>query len=628
MTDLHNNKGSVEVVNLSSYVRPQVEENPREDWVSYEFERHLPDNTSTQDYFDYIIDRYYGSPTNNAAINGITALIYGKGYAAVNSSRYVENWAQLVSLLPQKEVKAVTFEQYVYGVAYYLIQKTPEGTYRAYHTPTRNWRAQKCNDKGEVENYYYASDWDNVQAHKETPEKVVAYGYHNEGTKKMILCVKDYAPGNYYYSPPKYQGCLPHAEMEEEIANYHISNIINGLQPSMIINMNNGDPGEEKKARIKNEIKRKLQGSSNSGNFILSFNEGSDTAATIESAPISDAHQQYEFLSREASEKIIIGHRITSPMLLGIKNNTGLGNNADEIKTASQLFDSTVIRPLQETNIDALNVIGELNGFNFEFFFKSVQPIEFDEPEKPEAKVNLSRVELSGDEKKALFEYDTKVADALDEVGEREEDMLADYDLLTVEDVDYDNVDLYDEELQAENELYKKKNNTLLSRIIELVSTGTARPNAKSEQDGEVDGDLYKVRYEYSPKRVSPNSREFCKRMIAADKIYRKEDIMRMSSQSVNAGFGVKGAANYDIWLYKGGARCQHKWLRKIYVKKSKAKNVDVKNPNAPTVGTAEARRKGFRPEANANKVAVAPKDMKNKGFVNPPSPKDIQAGI
>jgi len=32
--------------------------------------------------------------------------------------------------------------------------------------------------------------------------------------------------------------------MEEEIANFHLSNIMNGLAPSMFINFNNGDPGK------------------------------------------------------------------------------------------------------------------------------------------------------------------------------------------------------------------------------------------------------------------------------------------------------------------------------------------------------------------------------------------------
>ena len=54
----------------------------------------------------------------------------------------------------------------------------------------------------------------------------------------------------------------------------------------------------------------------------------------------------------------------------------------------------------------------------------------------------------------------------------------------------------------------------------------------------------------------------------------------------------------------------------------------DVKSPNAETISTTKARQKGFRPEANDPKVGITPSNMKNKGFVNPPSSKDIQGGL
>ena len=139
--------------------------------------------------------------------------------------------------------------------------------------------------------------------------------------------------------------------------------------------------------------------------------------------------------------------------------------------------------------------------------------------------------------------------------------------------------------------------------MIGLASTGSARPNAGSEQDGEADGKKFKVRYQYAPLRVKGNSREFCKKMVAAKKIYRKEDIMQMSQRAVNAGFGVEGADTYDIWLYKGGARCHHFWMRKTYM--AKGVKPDAKNPRAE-VSVNRAKKEGFRPV-----------DMPNKGFKN-----------
>lgn len=630
MEERENNIYSIE---LASYVRPTiVEDDEDKKWVDYVYSRDLQGGYEEQSYFDYVLDRYYGSPTNNSSINGIAGLIYGQGYEATNAGENAEQWALFHSLFPQKEVKNLALDFYLQGNGVVELVKS-KGKWKAYHSPTRNWRAEKCNNKGEVVAYYYAPDWRKVEDGDATPTRVVNAKYAKGNEERLVFWVSDYSPANYYYAAPKYQGSLPHAEMEEEIANFHISNIKNGLSPSMIINMNNGDPGPEAKRRLKGEISSKLQGSSNSGKFILSFNDDSTKAATIEAAPLSDAHSQYEFLSREASEKILIGHRITSPKLAGvIDKNNGLGNNAEEIKTASQLFDNTVIRPLQNTVAEALDFVAQLNKMSFDFYFKTLQPIEFVEVDKTvqdkeeiekETGVKLSaskpsdcscNVNLSKDDKSALDSLDDELADALINLGESEEDLLADFEL-----IDEAFVDDYEEDERI-NELVKKeagKEKGMLSKLVELISTGRAQPKRTSKQDGkDRKGDEYMVRYSYehTTRQAKGSSRQFCQRMEAANKVYRKEDIVAMSNKSVNAGFGPKGAATYDIWLYKGGANCHHKWLRKIYKKRGSAANTPITEGN--TITTSEAIRKGFRPEKNDKLVATAPIDTPTKGYL------------
>ena len=174
--------------------------------------------------------------------------------------------------------------------------------------------------------------------------------------------------------------------------------------------------------------------------------------------------------------------------------------------------------------------------------------------------------------------------------------------------VDYDAEEQLDAEINALNNPKK----SLLSKVFNFVSTGTARPNAKSSQDKEINDVKYKVRYSYGPKRVSANSREFCKKMVAADKIYRKEDIDKMSQRPVNAGWGPNGADTYDIFKYKGGGDCHHKWMRRTYRSKQ---SIDVKSPNAPTVSTNKAEREGYRVR-NPKEVAMKPKDMPYNGFL------------
>jgi hypothetical protein len=194
------------------------------------------------------------------------------------------------------------------------------------------------------------------------------------------------------------------------------------------------------------------------------------------------------------------------------------------------------------------------------------------------------------------------IAEELIALGEDED--LENYEIVDEREVDYDTEESLD-------------------KMLNLASTGVARPKAKSEQDGtskqESQKDvLFKVRYSYAPNKASGNSREFCKKMTSANKIYRKEDIIMMGDKAVNAGFGEKGADTYSIWLYKGGARCHHKWFRKTYM---------LKDGVQSEITTGQARSKGFKAPVNEQKVPVAPNDMPLKGFSpnNNNLPKDVR---
>jgi hypothetical protein len=178
---------------------------------------------------------------------------------------------------------------------------------------------------------------------------------------------------------------------------------MNGLSPSMLINFNNGTPNPQERELIEQRIAQKFSGSSNAGKFILSFNDNKEAQAEITPVQLSDAHNQYQFLSDESQSKVLVAHRVVSPMLLGIKDKTGLGNNADEIKTASLLMDNTVIRPFQELLIDSFDQILAFNDIALNLYFITLQPLEFtdidrsvqtDEEIEEETGIKMSSVEL------------------------------------------------------------------------------------------------------------------------------------------------------------------------------------------------------------------------------------------
>ena len=103
---------------------------------------------------------------------------------------------------------------------------------------------------------------------------------------------------------------------------------------------------------------------------------------------------------------------------------------------------------------------------------------------------------------------------------------------------------------------------TISEMHLQLAKVPSSFPNVKSEQDTS----LFKIRYSYGGS--SEGQREFCNKMVKANKVYRKEDIELSGSKVVNPGLGPEGADTYSIWLYKGGVNCKHFWMRKIYLRK------------------------------------------------------------
>ena len=579
---------NIRIVNLASHTTPQVVEDNRKQWVAY---------GDDNNYFQYLIDRYNGSATNNAIINGMSELIYGKGLYATDAQRKPDQYAQMKSLFSRTCMRKVTFDLKAMGQAAFQVIYNKDKTkiVQVEHMPIETLRFEKMNDDGEVTGYYYSKDWTKIRKKGFEPTRIPAFGYGEKGEGLEIYCIKPYRSGFYYYSPVDYQGGLPYAELEEEVANYHINNIKNGLSPSMLINFNNGVPTEEERELIERRIIQKFSGSSNSGKFILAFNDNKEMAASIEPVQLSDASEQYQFLADESMRKLMVAHRVTSPMLMGIKDNTGLGNNADELKTASLLFHNTVVRPIQELILDAIDDILAVNGASLNVFFKTLQPLELQADMAEEEKEELSKVELGDDSRPFLDdELAHEMLDALADLGE--EEPTDEWELIDAEDVGDDEPEDFDVE-------------GYLNGLVSLSAT----------QDSNQDTKLYKVRYKYSKgtsKTPVGDSRDFCKTMLSKKMLYRKEDIGQMSARGVNKKFGHKGK-NYSLFKYKGGVNCYHRWERRIYKKRLKKDGTEWGGnalQGTKFVNVNQAVRAGFKLPKNPKEVATAPIDMPRQG--------------
>lgn len=592
---------NVHILQLAEYQQPTIQESKRDAWVEF---------GEDNNYFGYLIDRYTKSTTNSAIINNVSRLIYGKGLSALDASRKPNEYAQMMTLFSPDCLRKMVFDRKLFGQFAMQVHYNDkhDKILKVYHMPVNLLRAEKCNDKGEITGYFYSDNWEDVR--KFPPTRIPAFGHSKD--KVEIMFVRPYGVGMKYYSYPDYQGCIPYCVLEEEVSDYLINEVQNGFSGTKVVNFNNGVPSEEQQDLISQKVLSKLTGSKGQ-KVIVAFNLNSESKTTVDDIPLNDAPDHYTYLSEECLRKIMLGHNVTSPLLFGIASANGFSSNADELQNSFILFNNMVIKPFQDEMLEAFDRVLAFNGIALKLFFRTLKPLEFTDLENATTEEQVTE-ETGADatELKKQSNLDNEVADALINLGE---DPNPEWLLIDEAPVDYDT----DEE---ENRLLASEpKKSILSKLIELVQTGEDRPNITSKQDKVIDGVKFVTRYVYAGS-LSKNSRAFCNKMIAAGKIYRKEDIEKMSTQVVNEGWGANGADMYSIWFYKGGGNCHHRWNKQVYAT-FQGQALDI--PNMKQVAQSKAEKLGYKIK-NDPKVSQRPVDMPNYGFLpsNPQPQREI----
>tara|TARA_R100001480_G_scaffold35846_1_gene48283 strand:- start:221 stop:2029 length:1809 start_codon:yes stop_codon:yes gene_type:complete len=538
------------ILNLSAYEVPQIVEDKRRDWVLY---------GKNNDYFEFLINNYKNSTTNNAIINNICRLVYGKGLSALDASKKPNEYAQSISLFSPEDLKKVILDFKMLGQGAFQIHysKDRKKIIKALHIPVQLLGAEKCNENGEIEGYYYSDNWENVK--KFPPKRIPAFGYSSE--KIEILYFNNYTPGMKYYSCVDYVGGLSYCTLEEEISEYLINDVQNSFSSTKVVNFNNGIPTEEQQEIVSSKVMNKLTGS-NGQKVIVSFNSDETSKTTVDDIQLNNAPEHYQYLADECMRKIMVAHNVTSPLLFGIASKNGFSSNADELKDSSILFDNMVVKPIQNVLIDALDKILAFNDVSLKLYFKTLQPLDFKD--------------LEGVEDEEVIEEETGIETELNSLVLNDETKKSLIDNLDGEIIDEQEWELVDKRVfNEENESIDDWANRVIRRkksnLTKLKDYITSYPNRKSF----LDKDIYKVRYSYEEiKKGSKTgkSRDFCQHMMKrTDKgvRYRKEDIDMASFQGVNNKFGHKGQ-NYSLFKYKGGPNCYHFWAENLYRLKKK----------------------------------------------------------
>ena len=537
---------NIEVIQLESYQTPEVIEDTKKDFVAF---------GTDNGFYDELIDVYLNSPTSHSSITGIVNQIVGKGIHAHNASMKPNEFANFKSLVKQKDLKKIALDYKLLGEASIQVSYLQKKVVKVSHFNRETLRAEKCDDKGSINAYYYHPKWSEYQ----DGDKLTRIPVFGSGSKNEIYIIRRHIPSMHYYSVPDYIGSLNYGRLECSISEFLCNEVENSFSGSKLVSMANGTPSVEKMRQIKAEITDKLTGV-HGEKVIVSFSDSVENRTTIEDISAPNSADVYQYIAEECSRKLMIGHRITSPLLVGIRDSgNSLGSNSEEIQNAHNLFENLVIRPYQDDIIEAIDDILAINGISLDLYVKTLTPIEFTNTENAVTKEQIE--EETGQELSSEKDFeDQQMFEQIQDLGDNEKTLLDfGYVLIDEREVDHD---------QEQN----------LDDQVKLASVPKGRADVKSELDGETEsGEKYLIRYQYTPLVFTPKSREFCKLMVKAKRVYRKEDLDR--NFKGNAKFNASGESGYNLFEHKGGKYCKHSFLRKTYLLTDG--KIDPNNPNA-----------------------------------------------
>jgi hypothetical protein len=642
---------NIQAINLSAYQPVEaVEKENRSGWIDYGQNNLFP---------QHLINLYQNSPIHNALVNSISYMIEGQGTGTI-----LDNALQGISF--DLKLQGAFVAEVIWSMDFTRVVQIN-------HLPFENCRLAYDKEEDDITGIFYSKDWANTRSKRGKPEFIPAFNPSiAQEQPRQVIYAHGMSAGSVYYPKPDYFGALNYVELSYQMGLYHVNNILNGLFPSFIINFLNGIPQKEEREAIRREWETRLSGAANAGKFLMTFNEDPTRAPQIEAFPLSDADKQYQFLSEETAKQIMVGHRVVSPLIHGIRDTTGFGSNKDEMLVGLEIFNSQVIRPYQRIIEEVFTpILGDVN-IEMNSIFEDGISIDSNAPtaviDVPSTDVTetptgitekVSDVTYNGAQIASALEIvaavglgtltqeqaivflvqflglDVDVAKSMFQTtGDAVAKLSAQKKKVVAKKAKDAGVKISKEEGEAWLAHLREKAEYIDEEEWQLLSDeevtnpedeekfrsefmsvrGYAKPNEKSE---EKDTGLYKVRYYYSRnytwKEGEMVTRDFCQEMVALSKLgalFKYEDIQDMSDAGVNGEFAPTGQSSYNLFIFKGGVYCRHAWFRKVFFRKRKdGKFLPNDGLKNDTVVTGKVANELFP----KGEEAVRPNDMPNR---------------
>ena len=331
-------------------------------WINY---------GKNNDYPSFLRTLYLSSPTHQAVIDGTINLATGEGIFVTDPVKNPISNKWVNENLPKDVVKSLIGDLKLYG---YAVLQVYDGSIVKYDNAIK-YRYDVRDDQGNINYAWVSKDWDNYTHRFNRPEKLPLYRQGSTEPLSILIAQLD-KKGFQFYSPVDYNGSINYIATEVEISKYHLSNIKNGLFPSFLVNFIGAEFSEEQMDKIEMDINKKFGGSTNTGRAIVGFSASKDDATTLQTITQPNIVSQYDFLSKEASEKILLGHGVTSAILFGIKDNQGLGNNAQELEQAFYLYYESKLKHYQNYILEMIQKVMNGNLLYADVQFKTVNPFK------------------------------------------------------------------------------------------------------------------------------------------------------------------------------------------------------------------------------------------------------------
>ena len=376
------NKYDLSVVELAHYNIPHIVEKDDKEYIYFGADNLYP---------QYLIELFTGSGINSAIIKGASAMIAGdqqgtcQGLDVVDKDELEgdqkEQYLKFNKLLKtgsRNTIKNLAFDLKLFGTCYINViwNKAKTAIHEIKHIPAQYIRSGKADGYGKVNEYYYCYDWSNIRKYK--PRIIKAFNPEDRTETSQLMQVKEYNPQSFYYGICDYVGGTDYIQLDMSIAELHLANIDNNFMPSCMVNFSNGIPTDMERQEVERKLNSKFSSSGNSGKLIITFSDGRESTPEIVPLDTGTNDDKYQFLSQEVSRKILTAHRVTSPLLLGVKAESGFGSNAVELRDSYSLYNSTCIKPFQSTLLESLDQIFRLNGIDsLDIYFKTLKPADF-----------------------------------------------------------------------------------------------------------------------------------------------------------------------------------------------------------------------------------------------------------